>query len=390
MSTRHTLPSELLVNMQDWRKHLHRFPECGFDVNLTADFVAEKLESFGIDVYRGIGNTGLVGVLQHGNGSASIGLRADMDALFIQEQNAFEYASQHEGKMHACGHDGHTAMLLGAAYYLAQNPTFNGTVHFIFQPDEEHGKGAQAMIDQGLFDRFSIDEVYGIHNFPGLPEGHLMVRPGSLMASESSFEITINGTGGHAALPHQGVDPLVTGAQLITALQTIVSRNLNAINETAVISATEFTTNGTVNVIPSQVMIKGDCRCFTEDTLKQIERNMARIVSGICDAAGATYSFRFINTFYPTVNSPEQTAYAVDAARCVLGEDNVNVECDPLTISEDFSSMLRVKPGCYVLLGNGIDSVGGCALHNPEYDFNDRILPLGAQYWIQLVNDRLS
>ncbi|MEZ8142083.1 M20 aminoacylase family protein [Enterovibrio sp. FF113] len=385
-----SLSEQLVADMTTWRQHLHRFPECGFDVNLTADFIADKLDSFGIEVVRNIGQSGLVGMLRSGSSAASIGLRADMDALHIHEQNTFSHCSQHEGKMHACGHDGHSAMLLGAAAYLAQNLTFDGTVYFIFQPDEEHGRGAQAMIDDGLFERFSIDEVYGIHNFPGLAEGELMVRAGSLMASESSFEITIHGVGGHAALPHQGIDPIVVGAQVIMGLQTIVSRNLSAINETAVVSATEFVTDGTVNVIPSQVTIKGDCRCFTEATLARIEQSMARIVDGICLAAGATYSFEFINTFYPTVNAPQQTAYAVKAAQKVLGDDKVNGECEPLTISEDFSSMLRVKPGCYVLLGNGVESVGGCALHNPKYDFNDRILALGARYWIQLVNDRLT
>ncbi|MCA3903597.1 amidohydrolase [Vibrio vulnificus] len=389
------LSSALIQSMTEWRQHLHRFPECGFDVNLTSDFIAEKLHSFGIEVVRNIGKTGLVGILRSGSSEASIGLRADMDALHIHEQNSFVHCSQHDGKMHACGHDGHSAMLLGAASYLAENllgdnPTFDGTVYFIFQPDEEHGRGAQAMIDDGLFERFSIDEVYGIHNFPGLAEGELMVRPGSLMASESSFEITINGVGGHAALPHQGVDPLVVGSQVILGLQTIVSRNLSAIHDTAVVSATEFITDGTVNVIPTQVIIKGDCRCFTEASLERISHCMERIVSGICQAAGATYEFEFINTFYPTINSEQQTRYAVEAAEKVLGADKVNEACDPLTISEDFSSMLRVKPGCYVLLGNGTESVGGCALHSPEYDFNDGILKFGASYWIQLVNQRLT
>ncbi|WP_281543682.1 M20 aminoacylase family protein [Grimontia sp. SpTr1] len=384
------LPQQLISDMVAWRHHLHRFPECGFDVNLTADFIADKLQSFGIEVVRNIGQTGLVGVLRSGTSEASIGLRADMDALFIHEQNEFDHASQHEGQMHACGHDGHSAMLLGAASYLAANPDFDGTVYFIFQPDEEHGCGAQAMIDDGLFERFAIDEVYGIHNFPGLAEGELMIRPGSLMASESGFEINIEGVGGHAALPHQGVDPLVTGAQVILALQTIVSRNLSAISETAVVSATEFITDGTVNVLPGKVTIKGDCRCFTEKTLEHIEQRMKHIVAGICEAAGANHTFQFTNTFYPTVNSPQQTSYAVEAAEKVLGKDKVNASCDPLTISEDFSSMLRVKPGCYVLLGNGTESVGGCALHNPKYDFNDSILPLGARYWIQLVKDRLG
>lgn len=381
---------QLITQMTAWRHHMHRFPECGFEVQQTADFIAQTLESFGIEVTRNIGRTGVVGVLRNGEGSASIGLRADMDALHIHEQNHFEHRSQHDGKMHACGHDGHSAMLLGAACQLASSRNFNGTVYFIFQPDEEHGSGAQAMIDDGLFERFPMDAVYGLHNLPGLPEGSITVRPGSLMASESSFEIVIDGVGGHAAMPHMGVDPLVTGAQIILALQTIVSRNLSAIHETAVVSATEFITNGTVNVIPSQVTIKGDCRCFTEDALLKIEKSMERIVAGICQSTGASYRFKFINTFYPTVNSPAETQYAINAAKASFGSDNVNGSCDPFTISEDFSSMLRIKPGCYVLLGTGSESVGGCALHNAKYDFNDRILEKGAHYWVQLVSDQLK
>ncbi|NIY90512.1 M20/M25/M40 family metallo-hydrolase, partial [Vibrio campbellii] len=223
-----------------------------------------------------------------------------------------------------------------------------------------------------------------------LAEGKLMVRPGSLMARETSFEIVIKGVGGHAALPHQGVDPLVVGAQVILGLQTIVSRSLSAIHDSAVVSATEFITDGTVNVIPTTVTIKGDCRCFTERSLDTIRTRMEQIVAGLCQAAGADYTFEFINTFYPTINSYEQTAYAVSTAQQVLGINNVDGDCDPITISEDFSSMLRVKPGCYVLLGNGVDSVGGCALHNPKYDFNDRILKFGTSYWIQLVRNRLN
>ncbi|MDV7341486.1 M20 aminoacylase family protein [Terasakiella sp. A23] len=381
---------QIIEQMTEWRRHMHRQPECGFDLPLTSNFIADKLESFGIEVVRNIGKKGVVGILQNGTSTASIGLRADMDALHIHEENGFDHRSVHDGKMHACGHDGHSAMLLGAAAHLAQHKDFDGTVYLIFQPDEEHGEGAQAMIDDGLFERFSIDEVYGLHNMPGLAEGQFIVRPGSLMASESSFEITITGVGGHAAMPHHAVDPIVIGSQVVLALQTIVSRNLDAIEETAVVSVTEFKTNGTTNVIPSQVTIQGDCRCFTDESLEKIEARMKQIAPGICSAAGAACNVSFINTFYPTINHPEQTAYAVAAARKVLGDENVDGNCSPLTISEDFSSMLRVKPGCYALLGNGVDSVGGCALHNPKYDFNDRILGHGAQYWVQLVRDRLK
>jgi len=385
-----SIDSQLITKMTEWRRHMHRMPECGFDVPLTADFIAGKLESFGIDVTRNIGQQGLVGVLRCGDAKPSIGLRADMDALFIHEENDFEHRSQHDGQMHACGHDGHSAMLLGAACYMAEHKGFDGAVYFIFQPDEEHGQGAQAMIDDDLFKRFPINAVYGLHNMPGLPEGHFAVRPGSLMASESCFEIVIDGIGGHAAMPHRGIDPIVIGSQVVLALQTIVSRNLSAIEETAVISVTEFITDGTVNVIPSQVTIKGDCRCFTEESLAKIEKSMERIVTGICQAADAQHHFTFTNTFYPTVNNPEQTEHAIKAAIAVLGRENVDADCLPLTTSEDFSSMLRVKPGCYALLGNGSESVGGCTLHNPKYDFNDRILGHGAQYWVQLVRDQLK
>ncbi|ODS25072.1 amidohydrolase [Candidatus Endobugula sertula] len=379
-----------MTQMTKWRRHLHRFPECGFEVPLTADFIAKKLESFGIEVHRNIGQQGIVGVLCCGNGSSSIGLRADMDALFIHEENQFEHRSQHDGKMHACGHDGHSAMLLGAACHLAKEKNFNGNVYFIFQPDEEHGRGAQAMIDDGLFERFHIDAVYSLHNMPGLAEGHLSVRSGSLMASESSFEIIVSGIGSHAAMPHCSVDPIVTGSQIVLGLQTIVSRNLSTIAEKAVISICEFITNGTVNVIPSEVIIKGDCRCFTEDTLQKIEKNMERIVAGICQSAGAQYKFNLTNTFYPTINNAKITQHVIQAATKVIGSDKVDSNCLPLTISEDFSSMLRIKPGSYALLGNGTTSSGGCALHNSKYDFNDRILGIGAQYWVQLVHDQLT
>jgi hippurate hydrolase len=385
------LDQQLIELMIVWRRHMHRFPECGFEVQQTSDFIADKLNSVGVDeIVRGIGNTGLVGILRNGSSTASIGLRADMDALHIHEQNTFEHRSQHSGKMHACGHDGHATMLLGAAAYLAKNRHFDGTVYFIFQPDEEHGKGAQAMIDDGLFEKFPMDAVYGLHNLPGLKEGSFAIRPGSLMASESSFEIEINGVGGHAAMPHNAIDSIVIGSQVVLALQTIVSRNLSAINETAVVSVTEFVTNGTVNVLPSKVTIRGDCRCFSEEALEKIAKCMEQIVAGTCQAAGAQYQFEFVNTFYPTVNSAGPTLQAVQAAQEVLGLENVNENCEPFTISEDFSSMLRVKPGAYGLLGNGVNSIGGCVLHNPSYDFNDNILPTGAQYWIQLVCNVLA
>ncbi|WP_299734724.1 M20 aminoacylase family protein [uncultured Endozoicomonas sp.] len=374
----------------EWRQHIHKHPEFGFEEVKTAAMVADKLESFGIEVHRNIGKTGVVGILKCGNSDRSIGLRADMDALHIKEQNAFGHASVNEGVMHACGHDGHTAMLLGAAHELAQKRNFDGTVYFIFQPGEEHGVGAKAMIEDGLFTRWKIDAVYAMHNLPGIPEGHFMTRSGSIMASESSFEINVYATGGHAALPHMGTDPIVVGAQIVTALQTIVSRNLSAIHETAVLSVTEFATNGTVNVIPSSVTIKGDTRCFTDESLNKIEKAIERIVAGQCQSAGVDYSYHFNNSFLSTINTAAETEHAVNAARKVVGEERVNGQCEPFTISEDFSFMLRQVPGCYVLVGNGDDEKGGTALHNPLYDFNDNILMKGVNYWQALVETQLS
>jgi hippurate hydrolase len=383
------LDSALQAQMIDWRHELHRYPEFGFEENRTSDFIAEKLKEFDLEVVRNIGNTGLVGILQKGNGERSIGLRADMDALKIQEQNSFDHRSRHDGLMHACGHDGHSSMLLGAAKHLAASGEFNGTAYFIFQPAEEHGKGALSMIDDGLFERYKIDSIYGLHNLPGLAEGQFAIRSGSIMASESSFEIKVRGKGGHAAMPDMGVDTMLVASQIVVALQSIVSRNLSALHEPAVVSVTEFITDGTVNVIPSNITLKGDCRCFSDAALEKINSAIERIVAGICASAGTEYEYDFITTFPSTINSHAETQYAIRAACEALGETEVNGNCDPFTISEDFANMLRVRPGCYALLGNGGGPDGGCALHNPNYDFNDRILIKGAAYWVQLVKNQL-
>ncbi|HIF9203935.1 TPA: M20 aminoacylase family protein [Photobacterium damselae] len=374
----------------EWRHHIHKHPEFGFEEEMTSAFVAQKLEEFGLEVHKNIGKTGVVGILKCGNSERSIGLRADMDALHICEKNTFAHASVHDGVMHACGHDGHTAMLLGAAYQLSQSKHFDGTVYFIFQPGEEHGVGAKAMIADGLFTRWNIDAVYAMHNLPGIPEGHFVTRPHSIMASESSFEIEVIATGGHAAMPHMGTDPIVVGSQIVLALQTIVSRHLSAIDETAVISVTEFATNGTVNVIPSRVTIKGDTRSFTDQALHKIEKAIERIVAGQCMAAGVDYKYNFNNSFLSTINTPEETAHAVKAALAVAGEDKVNGSCQPFTISEDFSFMLREAKGCYILVGNGVGECGGTALHNPHYDFNDNILMSGVNFWQTLVEQQLN
>ena len=384
-----TLQKASKDQMQGWRRHLHQHPETEFAVFDTAAFVIKKLTEFGIIVQEGIGQIGIVGQLTKGTSTNAVGLRADMDALAIQELNDFSYKSVNNGHMHACGHDGHTSMLLGAAQELAEHGEFDGTVYFIFQPDEEHGAGAQAMIDDGLFERFPMQAVYGMHNMPGMTAGHISMNSGGVMASEDNFKIVIKGRGGHASQPHHHIDPLVIGAEILLGLQTIVSRSINP-EQQAVVSATEFVTDGAVNVIPSTVTITGDCRSFSEEVQDTMEARMGQLVAGICHAHGAQHEYTYERVFWATINSVKETLAAGQAAVSLLGEECVDLACRPKTISEDFSSMLRVKKGCYVFLGNGIDSEGGCMLHNPHYDFNDDILETGAGYWVTLVQQELA
>ena len=395
MTIKHVAPSLVFDSgfqsrLVEWRHLLHRSPEFGFDEVFTSNFIADKLESFGVKVVRGIGKTGVLGILRKGGGLNSIGLRADMDALKIKEQNEFAYRSQYDGMMHACGHDGHSVMLLGAAEYLADRVAFSGTVYFIFQPAEEHGKGARAMINDGLFSDYNIDAVYGLHNLPGLPAGTFAIRPGSIMASESSFHIQLRGRGGHAAMPYMTVDIMLVASQIVVALQSIVSRNLNVLSKPAVVSVTEFLTDGTVNVLPSKISLKGDCRCFSDETLLHLEASMERVVAGLCASAGAEYTFDFETVFPATVNHTEQTSVAIQVAEQVFGRGKVNGNCDRFTISEDFANMLEVRPGCYGLIGNGGEEGSGCALHNPQYDFNDEILVEGVKYWVKLAETVLA
>ena len=373
-----SLPLDL-ARVTQWRHQLHSQPETGFAVHDTAALIAQLLEEFGLQVHRGIGQTGVVGVLkgnkpptQPEQASRSIGLRADMDALAIHEANTFAHRSQRPGAMHACGHDGHSAMLLGAAQALAQAPHFCGTVYFIFQPNEEHGLGAQAMIDDGLFEHFPMQAVYGLHNMPSMPQGQIGLRSGGIMASEDNFFITIKGRGGHASQPHHHIDPLVIGAEIVLALQTIVARSIDA-QEQAVVSVTEFITDGTVNVIPSEVTIKGDCRAFNPRVQERIRQQMHQLCQGICSAHGATLEFEYRHVFQPTINHEAPTQVAHQAALKAAGPHQVCYPCRPLMGSEDFAAMLAVTPGCYALIGNGIDSQGGCMLHNSHYDFNDDI-----------------
>lgn len=380
---------EFANEMIGWRRDFHQYPELGFEENRTSTRVAELLREFGLDVHEGVGNTGVVGVLKCGSGNGAIGLRADMDALSIQEENSFSHKSKHDGKMHACGHDGHTSMLLGAAKQLARIRSFSGTVVFIFQPAEEHGRGALAMMEDGLFERFPVDAVYGIHNMPSLETGHFAIRSGPIMACEDNFEIIVQGKGGHAALPHLSIDPIVVASEIVMALQSVVSRTLNP-TDNGVVSVTDFSVDATRNAIPDKVVLRGDTRSFTSDMQTHIEETMERIVSGVCAAHGAQHTFTYSREFAATINSVDEAAIAAEVATQTFGSDKVDEACAPIMASEDFGFMLQKKPGCYLLLGNGGTGPGGCGLHNPRYDFNDEILPIGAEFWVQLVNSQLN
>lgn len=376
--------------LKDWRHAFHRHPETGFEEVDTSARVAGILEGLGLEVHRGIGGTGLVASLKVGEGAGVIGLRADMDALNITEQvPEREHASRIDGKMHACGHDGHMAMILGAAQLLCERRDFNGTVRFIFQPAEEHGCGAKAMMADGLFQRFPVDAIYGAHNMPGMPAGHIATRAGGIMASEDNFVIRIQGRGTHAARPHMGVDPLVTGAQIVVALQTVVARNVDP-GLSAVVSCTEFLTDGIRNAIPTHVTIKGDTRSYSPEVQKLLETRMREICMGICAANGASCEFEYSHEFASTVNWAENTALAVEAARAVVGEAAVDGEVRPMMISEDFGAFLQQVPGNFVFIGNGASGeTGGTPLHNACYDFNDGILKTGAEYFAEVVRRSL-
>ena len=371
------------AELTDWRRHIHAHPELAFEETQTAAFVAEKLRSFGIDVVEGIAGTGVVGTLQRGGGNRSIGLRADLDALPIVEANDFEHRSTQPGVMHACGHDGHTTMLLGAAAYLAASDTFSGTVHFIFQPAEENEGGARAMVEAGLFEQFPMEAVYGMHNIPGIPVGEFAVKPGPMMAAFDIFDITVRGRGGHAAIPQQTVDPVLIGTKIVEALQTLVAREINP-QEPAVLSVTQFHGGDAYNVIPDQVSISGCTRCFSTRVQAQFEQSIERVACGIASGFGAEIEFSYERRYPPTVNSPTETESAAKAAIAVSGATAVNRAPKPSMGSEDFAYMLQEKPGCYIWIGNG-DGEGSCMIHNPGYDFNDEILPIGASYWSALV-----
>jgi hippurate hydrolase len=374
--------------MTAWRRDFHIHPELGFAEHRTSSRVAELLAGFGLEVHTGIGQTGVVGVLQRGNGTRGIGLRADMDALPIHEANRFGHRSQNDGVMHACGHDGHTAMLLGAAKHLAECGDFSGRAVFIFQPNEEHGLGAPAMIGDKLFQRFDIDEVYAMHNIPGMALGSFATRPGPVTASESLFEIAVKARGGHAALPHMGVDAIVVGAEIVGALQTIVSRKLNP-SLNGVVSVTGFVTDGKRNVLPGNATLSGDARALTPETNRIIEARLRRIVEGVCLAHEVSAEVTYDTIFPPTINAPAQTQAAARAAAALVGADRVDADCAPKLFSEDFAHMAAARPGCFILMGNGTEGAHARPLHSADYDFCDDTLTVGASFWAGLVEQQL-
>ncbi|GLR81130.1 amidohydrolase [Azospirillum oryzae] len=373
-------------DMTAWRRDIHAHPELGFEEERTSDIVAAKLAEFGITVHRGLGGTGVVGTLEGlGTGSGrTIGLRADMDALPMPEANEFDHASRHAGKMHACGHDGHTTMLLGAARYLAETRNFDGTVHFIFQPAEEGLGGAKRMIDDGLFRQFDCEQVYGLHNWPELPAGQIAVHPGPVMAAANQFEIHVTGHGAHAAMPHRGIDPVLVSAHIITAAQSLVSRGTNPA-DSAVVSITVVEAGTAANVIPDSARMLGTMRTFTEENHRRIQEQFARLVSSIAEGLGAKAELRFRPGYPATVNSEPEARIAAAAAAKVVGEENVVWAPDPTMAAEDFGYMLKERPGAYIWLGHGGHRGPSCRLHNPHYDFNDAILTTGASYWASLV-----
>jgi hippurate hydrolase len=371
-----------------WRHDIHAHPELGFEEERTSAFVAEQLTRFGCEVHRGVGRMGVVGVLRQGNGPKSIGLRADMDALPIRETNRFDYRSQNEGRMHACGHDGHTTMLLGAARYLAETRGFDGTVNFIFQPAEEGLGGGKAMVEDGLFERFPSDTIFGMHNRPGLGIGKFAIRPGPMMAGGAYFDIAIEGRGAHAARPESGIDPVLVASHIATALQSIVARNVKPL-DTAVLSVTQIHGGDAYNVIPASVLMRGTARAFSRETLSLIETRMCKIAEGIAAGMGATATLDFRVIFPPLVNNADATQFIAECAAELVGTENVDRTGGLSMASEDFAYMLGHRPGAYIQIGNG-DGEGGCEVHNPGYDFNDAALALGASLFARLVEKKLA
>jgi amidohydrolase len=380
--------ADLHAEITAWRRDIHAHPELQYDVHRTAASVADKLKSFGCDeVVTGIGRTGVVGVIRGGKGAGSrvIGLRADMDALPIEEANDVPYKSTVPGKMHACGHDGHTAMLLGAARYLAETRNFDGTAVVIFQPAEEGGAGGKAMVQDGLMDRFRIEEVYGMHNYPGLPVGEFALRPGPLLASADRITIEIEGRGGHAARPHFSIDTILVGAQIVNQIQSIVARNVDPLHA-AVISICVFQAGTTDNVIPQTALLRGTARSLTPEVRDLLERRLHEVVEGTARLYGATAKLTYKRDYPVTRNHERQAAFAADIAAQVVGSERVDQDVAPVMGAEDFSFMLEARPGAFIFVGNG-DSAG---LHHPAYDFNDEVIPIGTSYWVKLVETALA
>ena len=373
----------------EWRQDLHMNPQIGFEEEYASKKVASLLKDFGLEVFEGIAKTGVVGVLKKGSANKSIGIRADMDALPIHETNTFSYKSKIQDRMHACGHDGHTTMLLGAANHLAEHGNFDGTVYFIFQPDEENCFGAKTMIEEGLFTKFAIDEVYAMHNIPGMEVGTFATKKGTITSSENLFEISFEGKGGHAALPHMTKDTITIGSQIISALQTIVSRKLDPV-EKGVVSVTEFITDGKKNILPGNGLIKGDARALSDKSNEIIEKNMRQLVRGICDVHGIPYEVSYKTTCPVTFNESKQAESATKAAMTLLGKENSNGDCEPRLFSEDFSILSAAKPGCFVLMGNGTSGSHARPLHASNYDFNDELLVIGSSYWAALAEQQLK
>jgi amidohydrolase len=371
-----------------WRRDIHAHPELGFEEQRTSDLVAGRLAECGIEVHRGLGKTGVVGRLRVGNSPRTIGLRADMDCLPILESNSFAHRSQNAGRMHACGHDGHTTMLLGAARHLARTRNFDGTVHFIFQPAEEGLGGAAAMVADGLFDEFPCDVIFGMHNRPGLAVGKFQIRPGAMMAGGAFFDIAITGRGAHGARPESGVDPVVVASHITAALQSIVARNVRPV-DTAVLSVTKIHAGDAYNVIPEKATLGGTVRCFSTTTMDLVESRMRQIAESVAAGFGATASLDFRRLFPALVNHDDETNFIADTAAEIVGGENVNRRSGLVMASEDFSFMLERVPGAYIQIGNG-DGEGGCEVHNPGYDFNDGALPYGAALFVRLVERRLA
>ena len=381
--------NDLHEELRTIRRDIHAHPETAFEEERTAEIVASHLAEWGLEVHRGLAKTGVVATLRAGDGKRAIGLRADMDALHITEQNAFDHRSTHLGKMHACGHDGHTAMLLGAARYLSEQPDFNGTVHFIFQPAEEGEGGGRVMVEEGLFQKFPCDAVYGLHNLPGMEVGKIAVSPGPRLAASDTWKVRFNGLGGHGAMPHLSRDPTLAASQFVLSAQSIVSRNLDPMHS-AVISTGHIHGGEpkSPNIIPGQVYVTGTARSFLPEVRDLLEEGLGRVARASAEAHGLQADYEYIRRYPPVINAETQSAIAAQAAEGVVGGQQVVLDMPPAMGGEDFAFMLQAVPGAFAFIGNGPQE-GGCLLHNAAYDFNDEIIPIGSSYWVELVRTEL-